>query len=275
MPKKHKKIVYRVFGPFKVPRRETGLVDEPRAKQEFKERVDEIEGLSEASGCYIVSVHQRVWYVGLAGKFVVECFTPDKVNKMNHAIANGKGDACLHILARTTPTGRFTSKRCHKDTRQLETMLIQLALRRNTRLLNKGKTKFIRSVVVPGILNSQRGYAKGKSVRSLRKVLGISLPKGDKPEKEESEKADNGRHHRKKKAGGGFRSRVALYERTKSLAFIFDGNAFKATARVVQDQEENVAFCVCVGSTASLEVADAIPQSPARKRKQLLRDGIL
>ena len=47
-------------------------------------------------------------------------------------------------------------------------MLIMLALRRNTPLLNKSKTKFLRSVVVPGIINTPGGYGKGHSAQKFQ-----------------------------------------------------------------------------------------------------------
>ena len=62
------RIDYDVFGPFKVPSTPKGLFDNSgAAKKKFWETVDrEHEGLSEAHGCYIISVCHRVWYVGLA-----------------------------------------------------------------------------------------------------------------------------------------------------------------------------------------------------------------
>ena len=100
------KIIYKVFGPFKMPRREDGLFDsEPTAKREFWVQVNqEEEGLPEARGCYLISVHNKVWYVGLSQHgFENECFSPDKVNKLDRAIVGGKGDAYLHLVAPRRP----------------------------------------------------------------------------------------------------------------------------------------------------------------------------
>ena len=160
----------------------------------WDEEVDKSEpGLSGACGCYVISVHEKVWYVGLAQKqdFVTECSTPHKMLKLINAARMAKGDAALHFIAPTTPGGKFAKPSpTLKDIAELETMLIMHALKRNKHLLNKRETKFIRSVVVPGILNSRQGYGKAKSVRSLTTVLGIGQPTSIEPPVELT-KSDN------------------------------------------------------------------------------------
>ena len=174
-------INYSIFGPFKVPRKGGGLFDHgSAARKEFWQAVDMCEtGLSKACGCYVISVRNRVWYVGLAKcmEFAQECFAVGKVNKLNDAITEGKGDAYLYLVARRTPRGRFAGPSArHEDIEDLEKMLIAIAVERNEKLLNKKDTKFYRNTVVPGILNSSRSLGRAAPVVRLKKVLGIKIP---------------------------------------------------------------------------------------------------
>jgi hypothetical protein len=61
------------------------------------------EGLPDACGCYIISVRNVVWYVGLAEKqaFRRECFAPHTITKIDEAITEGAGHAMLHLLAKS------------------------------------------------------------------------------------------------------------------------------------------------------------------------------
>ena len=91
---------YDIFGPFKVSRKEAGYLNtDPKAKRDFWERVDQSKkGLSKACGCYVISVRNVVWYVGLTHNgFVHECFTPTKINRFNEAIAEGKRGILLSL----------------------------------------------------------------------------------------------------------------------------------------------------------------------------------
>jgi hypothetical protein len=168
-------INYGVFGPFEVFRKKDGLLDH-NAMTAFWQDVDEKEeGLSNACGCYVLSVRNIVWYVGLTKQqdFAHECSTADKINKFNQAMHKGKGNAHLHLLARRTPGGKFTKPSLHEDIEDLEKMLIAIAVERNGDLLNKKDTKFYRNTVVPGILNSSHKLGRASSVLRLKKVLGI------------------------------------------------------------------------------------------------------
>ena len=175
--------VYKVFGPFKVPPKGNGLLQfrAKAAKWEFWEQVvnQEEAGLSEACGCYVISDCQsRVWYVGklAISMFAEECFGVGKPDKLNHAnrrrwgrrlpAPRGSHNARGQQVCQVLRIGK-------KDIDQLESMLIMFSLRRNTRLLNKAKTKFIRSVVVPGVLNSQQEDERTEPVQSLMEAIGI------------------------------------------------------------------------------------------------------
>ena len=169
-------INYRVFGPFKVPRKGDLFDNGAAAKSVFWQEVEQSEaGLSKAYGCYILSVCQTVWYVGKAQKltFGQECFGSTKELKISKAINEGGGDAYLHLVARTMSGGTFAGRGHHEDIDELESRLIEIASRCNRHLLNKSKTKFCRNVVVPGVFNSKSGHRNKRSVKTLMKVLGI------------------------------------------------------------------------------------------------------
>ena len=105
---------YGVFGPFKVPRRDSRRIVTPRQLRDFWEGVGEKHpGLPDASGCYIFGIRAgggaTPWYVGQAKKtFRQECFTPHKLLRYNEALVNlNKGTPILLFLARQTPGGRI------------------------------------------------------------------------------------------------------------------------------------------------------------------------
>ena len=170
---------YDVFGPFKLPRSTNGLFTrDARTKREFWEEIQSShDGLADACGCYLLSVRNRIWYVGLAEKqsFRVECMAPHKVNKIDDAIATAQGEAYLTLIARKTPTDRFMRPSVNgiADAAQLELLLIGAALERNDKLLNKQATKIVRDVVVPGFLNSPHGCGNRSSVKEFRKIMGL------------------------------------------------------------------------------------------------------
>ena len=151
---------------------------EAREKREFWEEIDEENpGLSYACGCYLISVRNRLWYVGLAQKqsFRYECFTPDKILKIEDAMDGGGGAAYLTLIARQTGNGRFSrpSINGYRDIKDLELLLIGSALERNDELLNRSATKILREIVVPGFLNSPHGCGNDTSVKAFRQIMGI------------------------------------------------------------------------------------------------------
>ena len=169
------------FGPFDVPRSEKGLIqaDNTSLKQ-FWADVDEVDaGISQAVGCYIFSIRagrgMLPWYVGLAEKqkFEKECFTSHKLVQYYNATAGRRGTPVLTFLAKQTPAGKFSrpSSNGHRDIKFLETMLIGLALRRNSDLANAKNTKFMREVVVHGILNTPPGR-RVQAVVDLASLMG-------------------------------------------------------------------------------------------------------
>lgn len=168
---------FSVNGPFLLPRTDDGVFTrEARDKRAFWEEVEvKCERLPEACGCYLFSIRNRIWYVGKASSqsFRQECFTPDKVTKIDDAIRLGKGECYLTLIARKTPSGKFCKPGGFNDIDQLELMLIGAGLERNKELLNKHATAVLRDMVVPGFINSPRGAGNALSVLAFRKIMGI------------------------------------------------------------------------------------------------------
>jgi hypothetical protein len=170
---------YDIFGPIKLPRAKTcRFTRDASEKRAFWDDIEEEEpGLSWACGCYLISVRNRIWYVGLAQmqSFRYECFTPDKILKIEDAMDGGGGAAYLTLIARRTNGGRFTrpSINGYRDIEDLELLLIGSALERNQDLLNRSATKILREIVVPGFINSPHGCGNDSSVKAFRQIMGI------------------------------------------------------------------------------------------------------
>lgn len=169
--------MYEVCGPFPVER-QNGLVSTRRDdKYAFWEAVEKWEaGLADAVGCYIFVVRGRAWYVGMAARqcFYDEIFSAHKLNQYNQALARVTGNPSLILIAKVTPGNRYARpSAAHSDISVLEDMLIGLALARNPDLQNIRGTKVLKSMQVPGVLNSKKGWARATSVQELKRALGI------------------------------------------------------------------------------------------------------
>jgi len=157
---------YSIHGPFKIIRvKKTGLIDRDKAaKKSFWNMVGK--EVSSSCGCYLFAIQAakgiKPWYIGLAAKqsFEKECFTPQKINIYNEVLASGSGTPLLFLVAKRTNKGKIVkpSKNGHKkDIIFLETMLIATAREKNRKLKNKMKTKYLRKMIVPGLINTPRG----------------------------------------------------------------------------------------------------------------------
>jgi len=170
---------YEIYGPYELPRQKRRIFTRDAArKSKFWDEIEEDEaGLPEACGCYIISVRNVVWYVGIAESrsFRHECFAPHTITKIDEAISEGVGNAMLHLLAKVTPAARFArpSANGHRDAAMLETLLIGIGLQRNEELLNKSETAILREIEVPGFYNSPQGAARANSVQALKHVMGV------------------------------------------------------------------------------------------------------
>jgi hypothetical protein len=173
---------FTVHGPFEVPR-DNGLIDTRAvAKRTFWENVDAgVDGLSNACGVYVFVIRARrgslPWYVGLTTTrdFGAESLGLHQTNHYNHALGRKIGVRPeLYFLAKQTPTGRFAkpSQNSHSDIEFLETLMFGVALNRNPDLRNSKNTRFLKNIVVPGILNSPQRPPTANE-RAFKAVLGL------------------------------------------------------------------------------------------------------
>ena len=169
---------YEIFGPYEVPRESYLISRDPKSRKEFWKRVNEdVEGLQDACGCYILVVRNKAWYVGLAEKqsFKRECFQPHKIVQYDSSVAKAKGIPYLLFLAKMTPSGYFASPGAngYMDIRALEQLLIGAAIDRNLNLRNIKDTKVLREMNVPGFLNTKKGQATSESVQEFKRAIGV------------------------------------------------------------------------------------------------------
>ena len=171
------------FFPYKaidMPRKNGQIDRNNNSLSKFWLKVNEMDsGLSEAVGCYIFSIRAGrgllPWYVGLAEKqtFRKECFASHKLLNYNDALNGRKGTPILTLIAKYTGTERFSkpSKNGYSDIRFLENILIGICIRRNPNLLNIKKTKLLKEMIVPGLLNNPPGRDLAE-VKEFRSVIG-------------------------------------------------------------------------------------------------------
>lgn len=169
---------FRIFGPFEISRKKHRILREKKNLQDFWRRVDETyHGLSAACGCYVFSIRGKAWYVGLTQRrtFKAECFQPHKIMLYNDALDKVTGKVTMIFIAKITDNERFAkpTKNRYPAVEALENMLIGFGVHRNKYLMNIKGTKFLRTMKVPGIINSGKGAARGNAVRSLKKAVGI------------------------------------------------------------------------------------------------------
>jgi hypothetical protein len=170
---------YDIYGGYEIERKPNRLGVFDKA---FWDRVREDKAnLPEACGCYVFALQNgnniRPWYVGKTEKrtFQKECFQSGKIVIYNEVLANLRGISLLFLLPRLTKSMTKFSKHTksgYRDVDFLETMVIGMALERNGKLANARKTKFLRKMKVPGVINSPQARPK-RSVSALRKTLGL------------------------------------------------------------------------------------------------------
>ena len=175
------RIRYEVFGPFDVPRKEskTGrtLDFSNGALASFWERVErERLGLSSGAGCYLFAVRAargiRPWYVGQSkGAFEKECFAHHKRSVYREVMDDvSKGTPVLFLIARMTPAGKLSKNIRQDEADFVERLLIHEATNANAQLKNTKNTRFLKTVEIPGVLNSPSGMPS-EAVRSFKTAL--------------------------------------------------------------------------------------------------------
>lgn len=168
-----------VYGGFEIKRKKNGhgMFD-----KDFWRGVNSSDPkLPGACGCYVFALRHGknvvAWYVGKTEKntFEKECFQATKINYYNEVLADHTGKPVLYLLPRLTNSKNRFSKPTssgYRDIDFLETMLIGMALERNGELMNVKKTKLLRDMVVPGIINSSPGKPTS-AIKSLKVALGL------------------------------------------------------------------------------------------------------
>ena len=172
-------MIYFPYGPFPMPRSATKRRIDKDSQGDFWRNIDtEYDDLSYAVGCYIFSIRRSggrplPWYVGRTNKnFRSECFDDHKLEHFNNALDENSGTPLLTLIAKHTPGDNFANPSVNRqlDIEFLEKHLIALAIRCNPELKNKKDTKFLREIVVPGILNTPP-VRQSRSVSELKELL--------------------------------------------------------------------------------------------------------
>lgn len=178
-------MIYETPEPVEIPRKSNGQIDRKALKEWWSHQVlpNGFE-LGSAIGCYVFSISSgrgtMPWYVGKASGqvFQEECFEHHKLTHYNDVLASReRGKPCLTLFVKLTPKGRLAKSSdregAHKDIVFLENHLIGLCIKRNSELRNVRDTAFLRSMEVPGLLNTPRGGRGGRSsgVQALKKLL--------------------------------------------------------------------------------------------------------
>jgi hypothetical protein len=170
---------FTVHGPFRVPKTQSGIIDSsPRARREFWQAANLDEKLSLACGCYVFAIRagkgMKPWYVGLTHRqsFERECFTPHKYKIYNDSVAGRIGNPMLFLLARRTTRGALAkpSRREPKELVLVEGLLIGYAVQRNPGFKNVARTRVLRELSLPGLINSPRGNP-GAAALSLKRTF--------------------------------------------------------------------------------------------------------
>lgn len=114
------------------------------------------------------------WYVGKAERqsFRHECLTPHKVVHFNNALAGRKAKPELFFIPQVTPSGQYRSPTSSRRPaiRELESLLIGMAINRNPSLLNIAGTKWLQRLTVEGFLNTKK--ARSDAAKALRDLVG-------------------------------------------------------------------------------------------------------
>jgi hypothetical protein len=180
-----KKMNFDVFGPFKLTRKNKfTFIRRNELKNQLRELFEsESAGLSSACGCYIFAIKTRgggiqPWYVGQANNqsFINEVITDGKILNYQEAMHGVNGSPVIYLLPARTPANKFC-KPTKKDSGRLpihllENWLISLSLQKNSKLINKSKTKWLKETYVKGIFNPKQGDSSHAS-SELRTTLGL------------------------------------------------------------------------------------------------------
>ena len=177
-------MMYTTQGPFELPTREgmNGKVldySNP-AKTRFWKHVDNaFDGLQFGVGCYLYCIRSgggiTPWYVGQTKlRFNQEVFESHKKvvyqQVLNERVASGT--PVLFLIAKLTPSGNVGTSISKTESKFVERLLIERALHKNYDLMNQKDTKYLRELIIPGLLNNPTG-APTSGAQMLKKALRI------------------------------------------------------------------------------------------------------
>jgi len=171
---------YDSFGPFKLERVD-GKVTRAALKKFWAERKADSEGgLCGAVGVYVIAVQSRVggefkpWYVGRTDRLGFEDRFYGHELLFRKILDEAKrGQLFIFLLGMRSPSGRVFRKVSRRDISHndwLESTVIGSALSKNSNLLNVSKTKKLKTLILPGLLNTPRGRLT-EEASALKKML--------------------------------------------------------------------------------------------------------
>mgnify|MGYP001560557112 CR=1 FL=1 len=168
-------LVFVPEGPFEVPVEHLPRgrrIAASRQMREFWERVgDDIAG---AKGVYLFAMRAgrgfTPYYVGKAARqpFLRECYTPDKRNKFNAALAHQRGTPVIIFLPSPLRRGRTNLPAIAA----LEQEMIQYGYEKNPRLLNIHHASDPPKWNVQGVLRGGRGR-RSEAAKAALKMMAI------------------------------------------------------------------------------------------------------
>ena len=135
----------------------------------------DLKELKDAKGAYIFAMRRSKGYIPFyIGKtnnsFGYETVQAHKLMHYGNCLNNEYGSPIMMFVALRTETGKFSKRSNDRLFQWLETYLINLALKRNNKLLNIAKTKFVAETQIPCLLNSERGMDNNDS-KILKQTL--------------------------------------------------------------------------------------------------------
>ena len=176
---------YQIYGPYELLKKKAAkgntLDLSPNALRSFWDAVDEDSGatLRMGRGCYVFALRAgkgcTPWYVGQSkGPFEGEVFTHKNRTHYLEVYGDKKaGTPVMFFVVACTPNGKLSQKSLAvQEADFVERLLIDHALQKNESLVNVSRTKFIRKMSIPGILNSPKG-ALDQPTKTLMMTLGI------------------------------------------------------------------------------------------------------
>ena len=169
---------FTIHGGYEIPRDDGRIITRDSSDRRifWSDIEDDVGGLGEACGCYVMAIRRVPWYVGSAQRqgFKHECLSPHKITQYDAALNKSQGRPVLYLIARRTAGGKFctTSANGYRDIEFLENTFIGMALQRNSDLQNVKGTALLRDMHVPGFINNRPGEARASVVGELRSVLG-------------------------------------------------------------------------------------------------------